>query len=113
MCFSPILEIATTPAGKSFLLSEDPGKNGKPLHEKSSDEEIDERVKATTVTTYHYAGTASMGKVVDTDCKVKGLQGLRVVDASILPVSLGAHLQAPLYGIAERAAAMIIESHAE
>ncbi|KAF5564774.1 alcohol oxidase [Fusarium phyllophilum] len=52
-------------------------------------------------------GTCSMGKVVDTEFRVTGVEGLRVLDASVFPVPLSAHLQAPLYALSEQAAAII------
>jgi choline dehydrogenase-like flavoprotein len=45
-----------------------------------------------------------MGKVVDTDLRVYGVDGLRVVDASILPVPIAAHYQACIYALTEQAA---------
>ena len=39
------------------------------------------------------AGTAAMGKVVDTRLRVKGVRGLRVADASIFPTAMGGHPQ--------------------
>lgn len=51
-----------------------------------------------------------MGKVIDSDCKVYGIDGLRVVDCSIMPLSITAHLQAPMYGIAEAAADIIAKA---
>lgn len=50
-----------------------------------------------------------MGSVVDTECRVKGVAGLRVVDASIFPGPIAAHHQAAVYAVAERAAGMIVE----
>lgn len=52
-------------------------------------------------------GSAAMGKVVDTDLKVRGVSGLRVVDASVLPVGITAHLQVAIYALAEQAAVII------
>lgn len=52
-------------------------------------------------------GSAAMGKVVDADLKVKGVQHLRIVDASVLPVVITGHLQVPVYALAEQAAAII------
>lgn len=52
-------------------------------------------------------GAASMGKVVDSDLKVIGVEQLRVVDASVLPVVITGHLQIPVYAMAEQAAVII------
>lgn len=47
--------------------------------------------------------------VVDEHLRVYGVHGLRVIDASIMPLQIGAHPQATVYAIAEKGAAMIIE----
>jgi choline dehydrogenase len=52
-------------------------------------------------------GSCAMGKVVDTNLRVKGLKNLRIVDASVLPIAIGAHTQASVYALAEHAAAII------
>ena len=75
----------------------------------SSDAELDGRLDAMSWSWYHTAGTASMRKVVDTQCLVYGVKGLRVVDTSIIPLSITAHLQAPMYAIAESAADIIAQ----
>jgi choline dehydrogenase-like flavoprotein len=69
-----------------------------------------------TLSIYHPIGTASMlpekdGGVVNPDLKVYGVKNLRVVDASIIPLLPSAHLQTLIYGIAEKAAEMIIKEH--
>lgn len=69
-----------------------------------SQEHIDARIKRIGGTLYHAGGSASMGKVVDSHFRVKGLRGLRVVDASVVPLPLAAHSQACLYAMAEKAA---------
>jgi choline dehydrogenase-like flavoprotein len=63
----------------------------------------------------HPCGTAGMmprelGGVVDDKLRVYGIKGLRVVDASILPVIVAANLQATMYAVAEKAADLIKEA---
>ena len=50
-----------------------------------------------------------MGKMVDTHLRVKGVKGLRVADASVLPIAIGGYPQATLYGIAEKAPEIILQ----
>ncbi|KAF2177453.1 GMC oxidoreductase [Zopfia rhizophila CBS 207.26] len=74
-----------------------------------ADELIDGRIKIGGMTAYHPAGTASMGKVVDGRLKVFGVQNLRVVDASVIPVPIASHYQVAVYAIAERAVDIILQ----
>ncbi|KAF2173396.1 GMC oxidoreductase [Zasmidium cellare ATCC 36951] len=105
-----VAQMMESPAGQRISVGETPPGPFAPLTSKTSAREIDERARACMATTYHLAGSVAMGQVVDAECRVKGVKGLRVVDASIMPVSIGAHLQGSLYGIAERAAQMIIDA---
>ncbi|CBQ68668.1 related to Glucose oxidase [Sporisorium reilianum SRZ2] len=78
--------------------------------------DIQQYTKTTSVTEYHPIGTASMlprsqGGVVDASLKVYGTDNLRVVDASIIPLHVAAHIQATIYGVAEFGA-QIIKSQA-
>jgi choline dehydrogenase-like flavoprotein len=50
-----------------------------------------------------------MGQVVDSNLCVYGVRGLRVADASVLPVPIGGYPQATLYALAERAAELILQ----
>ncbi len=82
-----------------------------PGAEHQSDAEVLEAVRRMAGTVYHLVGTCRMGSdaqaVVDPECRVNGVEGLRVVDASIMPKITSANTNAPTYMIAEKAAAMI------
>ncbi|OJJ68314.1 hypothetical protein ASPBRDRAFT_134278 [Aspergillus brasiliensis CBS 101740] len=80
------------------------------LRDNWSDEAIDVRANRSGGSTFHPSGTCAMGEVVDTECRVYGVERLRVVDSSVIPLPLAAHYQAPTYGVAEQAADMIIAS---
>ena len=84
-----------------------PGENAK------SDDALTEFLKEKAETIYHPVGTCKIGAdndpmaVVDSQLKVKGVQGLRVVDASVMPSLIGGNTNAPTIMIAERAADFI------
>lgn len=105
-----LLQAMESPALRDYIEGETPPPGMRPISSASSDAELDERVNATCWSWYHSAGTASMGKVVDNECRVYGIEGLRVVDASIVPLSITGHLQASLYAIAESAADLIAQA---
>jgi choline dehydrogenase-like flavoprotein len=50
----------------------------------------------------HGSGTCAMGSVVDAECRVKGIEGLRVIDSSVIPLPLCGHYQAAVYAMAEQ-----------
>ncbi|KAJ4361106.1 uncharacterized protein N0V89_001675 [Didymosphaeria variabile] len=99
--------LQNTPEMQEFVESERAPDGFVPLTKDSSDAEIDERVTRVGNTFFHAAGSAAMGKVVDTKLKVHGVDGLRVVDASVFPLPITAHYQAIVYALAERAADII------
>ncbi|MDN3516275.1 choline dehydrogenase [Aquisalimonas lutea] len=77
-----------------------------------SDDEIDEWIARTAETAYHPCGTCRMGTgptaVVDPQCRVYGVEGLRVVDSSIMPTVTNGNINAPTIMIAEKAADHIL-----
>ena len=87
----------------------------RPYYAPSSDSEEDLRahIRQQTFTLYHPVGTCRMGSdaeaVVDTELRVNGVEGLRVVDASVMPTVPRGNTNAPTIAIAERAADLIRE----
>ena len=75
--------------------------------------ELEAYTRGTAVTAHHPAGTCKMGAdtdpmaVVDDALRVRGVEGLRVVDASVFPDLVGGNINAPVIMIAERAAELI------
>jgi len=73
-----------------------------------SDAGIDQWIRETVESAYHPCGTCKMGgdtmSVVDAHCRVHGLDGVRVVDASIIPSIVSGNLNAPTIMLAEKAA---------
>lgn len=100
--------IAQTPALSKYWVTEyEPG-----FDTVKTDADWLAYARANTLSIYHPMGTCHMGSleqggVVDKDLKVHGVAGLRVVDASVIPVQPSAHIQTMVYGIAEIAAKKI------
>ncbi len=86
----------------------------KPGAQFQSDAEIAQAIRETCHTLYHPVGTCKMGPesdplaVVDGSLRVRGVDGLRVVDASIMPTIPRGNTNAPTMAIAEKAADLII-----
>ena len=80
---------------------------------KTSDADIDAHIRKTSITVHHPLGTCRMGTdddpaaVVDQELRVRGVRGLRVVDASVMPDLVTGNINAPVVMIAERAADLI------
>jgi choline dehydrogenase len=85
-----------------------------PGDEKRSDDELRAHIRALSQTLYHPAGTCRMGSdagsVVDPQLRVRGIEGLRVIDASVMPRLPRGHTNWPTVMIAERAASFVAAS---
>jgi 4-pyridoxate dehydrogenase len=82
--------------------------------EVKSDADLEQYTRATAVTAHHPAGTCKMGPasdesaVVDAELRVRGTQGLRIVDASVFPDLVGGNINAAVLMLAEKAADIIV-----
>jgi 4-pyridoxate dehydrogenase len=103
-----VREIGNQKPMRDFIASEvapGPGKN--------SDADIDAHVRKVAATAHHPLGTCKMGvdsdpgAVVDPECRVRGVEGLRVIDAAVMPDLVGANINATVIMIAEKMADII------
>jgi choline dehydrogenase/4-pyridoxate dehydrogenase len=87
------------------------GREIAPGIDKGADADIDAHIRATSITVHHPLGTCRMGlddmAVVDPELRVKGVEGLRVVDASVMPDMVSGNINAAVVMIAEKAAEFI------
>ncbi|HEX9464225.1 MAG TPA: choline dehydrogenase [Alphaproteobacteria bacterium] len=101
-------EMFDQPALRGFI-----AKEIAPGPDKRSDADLDTYARATATTVYHPLGTCKMGgdadetAVVDPELRVRGTEGLRVVDASVMPDLVGGNINAAVIMIAEKAADLI------
>jgi len=108
-CIRLTREIIAQPAMDAFR-----GPEIQPGLDVATDDEIDIWVRENLESAYHPCGTTRMGQpedpgtVVDTECRVMGVAGLRVVDASIFPTVPNGNINAPTIMVAEKAADLIL-----
>src|SRR6202034_1755255 len=72
-----------------------------------TDDQIDAWLKKVVITAHHPASTCAIGPVLDSDLKVRGIEGLRVCDASAMPDLVSAHINAAVLMMAEKGADLI------
>ena len=78
-------------------------------YDMDSEESRMEYVRNHVSTQYHLIGTAAMGEVVDDRLLVKGVKGLRVVDASVFPGHVSGNIMSSTYAVAEKGSDLIKE----
>jgi choline dehydrogenase-like flavoprotein len=90
----------------------------KPGAHLNTDEDLLHGAREIGTTIFHPVGTAKMGAdsdttaVTDMRLRVRGIEGLRVIDASVMPTITSGNTNSPTLMIAEKGAAMILEDHA-
>ncbi|KAJ6535902.1 pyranose dehydrogenase [Mycena vulgaris] len=99
------------PAWAGYILAPTPD-----LANATTDAALDAYIRASASTSSHLVGSAAMSArgagygVVDPDLQLKGARGLRIIDASVLPIVPSAHTQAATYVVAERGADLVKEA---
>ena len=108
LCLRLTREILGQPALDSYR-----GDEIQPAVDLDDNEAVDRWVRENVETAYHPSCSCKMGAsdddmaVVDSECRVRGVNGLRVVDSSIFPSIPNGNLNAPTIMVAERGAALI------
>jgi choline dehydrogenase len=86
----------------------------RPGPEETSDEQVLDYIRETTQTTWHIVGSCRAGldaeAVVDPELRVRGVQGLRVIDSSIFPTIPSSNTNAPTIALGERGAEMVLNA---
>ncbi|KAL5042600.1 hypothetical protein BDW71DRAFT_216907 [Aspergillus fruticulosus] len=74
-------------------------------------EQAKEAVRDVVLGEYHICGSVALGDALDSRLRVKGVQGLRVADASIFPNNISGNILSTVYAVAEKAADLVKEDH--
>jgi len=105
-------DVAAQPSMQRYIARE-----FSPGEDKHSAADVDAYIRNTAITVHHPAGTCKMGSetdefaVVDTHLKLRGIEALRVVDASVMPDLVSGNINAAVVMIAEKAADLIRGEH--
>jgi choline dehydrogenase len=83
------------------------GRETSPGREVQGRAQIETHIRTSLVTVHHPCGTCRMGDVVDASLRVRGIDALRVVDASVIPTVIAGNSNIPVNAVAERAADLI------
>jgi len=107
--FKVMRKVFEAPAFKEFLNEEK-----MPGSAVQTDDEIRDYIRKWGKTDYHPVGSCKMGvdelAVVDPELRVRGLEGLRVIDSSVMPTIISGNTQAPAMMIGEKGAALVLGS---
>ncbi|MEJ1978332.1 MAG: GMC oxidoreductase [Acetobacteraceae bacterium] len=102
-----VRRLVEAPALKQLIVRET-----RPGPDVQTEEQMAEYIRATTQTTWHVVGSCRMGSdalaVVDSTLKVRGLQGLRVIDSSVFPTIPSSNTNAPTIALGERGADIVL-----
>ena len=104
-----VRSLVEAPALKHLIVRET-----RPGPDVQTEEQIAEYIRATTQTTWHVVGSCRMGDdamaVVDSSLKVRGLEGLRVIDSSVFPTIPSSNTNAPTIALGERGADIVLRA---
>ncbi|MFO1107667.1 MAG: GMC family oxidoreductase N-terminal domain-containing protein [Bradyrhizobium sp.] len=104
-----VRRLVSMPALKDLVVRET-----RPGPEVQSDQQVAEYVRSTTQTTWHVVGTCRIGNdemaVVDSKLRVRGIEGLRVIDSSVFPTVPSSNTNAPTIALGEKGADLVLQA---
>jgi choline dehydrogenase len=104
-----VRRLVSMPALKELIVRET-----RPGPQVASEAQIIDYIRATTATTWHVVGTCRIGNddmaVVDSDLRLRGIAGLRVIDSSVFPTVPSSNTNAPTIALAEKGADLVLKA---